>query len=328
MLNWADMSTKQPVVSKMLVNSLKRDRISHAYIFQGSRGTGKSALSRLFAKSIFCKNRKDAEPCNACKDCRRIDSGNHPDLHWIIPDGASIKNDQILQLQKEFSYTGMESDRKVYVMEDADKMTANASNRLLKFLEEPGAHTTAILLTENSQALLQTIQSRCQILALQPLHEGQFEELLISEGLPQSTARLLSQLTQNYEEAMEISGQEWFAKARKLVVQLVEVLETRPNEALLFIHSQWMPVMKDRELQQLALHLLLLWFKDIIYLYADRPDSIIYIQEKDRLENSLRHWTRQRATDSLQSVMEAKRQLDQNVHPALVMEKLTLQMQR
>ncbi|MFS0562804.1 DNA polymerase III subunit delta' [Terribacillus sp. 179-K 1B1 HS] len=328
MSNWAEMSTKQPVVSKMLVNSLKRDRISHAYILQGSRGTGKTALSRLFAKSIFCKNRHGAEPCNDCKDCRRIDSGNHPDLHWIVPDGASIKNDQILQLQKEFSYTGMESDRKVYVMEDADKMTANASNRLLKFLEEPGAHTTAILLTENSQALLQTIQSRCQILALQPLHEGQFEKLLVSEGLPQSSARLLSQLTQNYDEAMEVSSQEWFAKARKLVVQLVEVLETRPNEALLFIHSQWMPVMKDRELQQLALHLLLLWFKDIIYLYADRPDSIIYIQEKDRLENSLRHWTRQRATDALQSVMEAKRQLDQNVHPALVMEKLTLQMQR
>lgn len=328
MSNWAEMSTKQPVVSKMLVNSLKRDRISHAYIFQGSRGTGKTALSRLFAKSIFCKHRTGAEPCNDCKDCRRIDSGNHPDLHWIVPDGASIKNDQILQLQKEFSYTGMESDRKVYVMEDADKMTANASNRLLKFLEEPGAQTTAILLTENSQALLQTIQSRCQILALQPLHEGQFEKLLISEDLPQSSARLLSQLTQNYDEAMEISSQEWFAKARKLVVQLVEVLETRPNEALLFIHSQWMPVMKDRELQQLALHLLLLWFKDIIYLYADRPDSIIYIQEKDRLENSLRHWTRQRATDALQSIMEAKRQLDQNVHPALVMEKLTLQMQR
>ena len=328
MSNWAEMSTKQPVVSKMLVNSLKRDRISHAYILQGSRGTGKTALSRLFAKSIFCKNRHGAEPCNDCKDCRRIDSGNHPDLHWIVPDGASIKNDQILQLQKEFSYTGMESDRKVYVMEDADKMTANASNRLLKFLEEPGAHTTAILLTENSQALLQTIQSRCQILALQPLHEGQFEKLLVSEGLPQSSARLLSQLTQIYDEAMEVSSQEWFAIARKLVVQLVEVLETRPNEALLFIHSQWMPVMKDRELQQLALHLLLLWFKDIIYLYADRPDSIIYIQEKDRLENSLRHWTRQRATDALQSVMEAKRQLDQNVHPALVMEKLTLQMQR
>ncbi|MFP7495415.1 DNA polymerase III subunit delta' [Terribacillus saccharophilus] len=328
MLNWADMSKKQPVVSKMLVNSLKRDRISHAYIFQGSRGTGKTALSRLFAKSIFCKNRIDAEPCNDCTDCRRIDSGNHPDLHWIVPDGASIKNDQILQLQKEFSYTGVESDRKVYVMEDADKMTANASNRLLKFLEEPGAHTTAILLTENSQALLQTIQSRCQILSMQPLHEGQFEKLLISEGLPQSSARLLAQLTHNYDEAMEISSQEWFAKARKLVVQLVEVLETRPNEALLFIHSQWMPVMKDRELQQLALQLLLLWFKDIIYLYADRPDSIIYIQEKDRLENSLRHWTRQRATEALQSIMEAKRQLDQNVHPALVMEKLTLQMQR
>ncbi|SNZ18292.1 DNA polymerase III, delta prime subunit [Terribacillus aidingensis] len=328
MSNWTEMSAVQPVVSKMLINSLKRDRISHAYIFQGARGTGKAELSRLYAKSIFCKNRTGAEPCNDCKDCRRIDSGNHPDLHWIIPDGASIKNEQILKLQKEFSYTGMESERKVYVMENADKMTANASNRLLKFLEEPGAYTTAILLTENSQALLQTIQSRCQILALQPLQEGQFAELLNSEGISQSSARLLSQLTNNYEEAMEISGQEWFAKARKLVVQLVEVLETRPNEALLFVHSQWMPVMKDREMQQLALHLLLLWFKDIIYLYADRPDSVIYIQEKDRLENSLRHWTRQRATDCLQSIMEAKRQLDQNVHPALVMEKLTLQMQR
>jgi DNA polymerase-3 subunit delta' len=135
MKTWAEMETIQPLVTKMLTNGLKRDRISHAYLFQGSKGTGKRALSTLLTKSLFCKSTKSYEPCQTCTDCQRIDSGNHPDVHWISPEGQSIKKEQILHLQKEFTYTGLESNQKVYVINYADRMTTNAANRLLKFLE-------------------------------------------------------------------------------------------------------------------------------------------------------------------------------------------------
>ncbi|ARI75475.1 DNA polymerase III subunit delta' [Halobacillus mangrovi] len=328
MQTWKEMKEIQPLAAQMLMNSFKKDRISHAYLFQGSRGTGKKELSILFAKSIFCKNRTGAEPCLECRDCHRIDSGNHPDLHWVEPEGQSIKKEQILHLQKEFTYTGMESNRKVYIIVDADKMTTNASNRLLKFLEEPSQQTTAMLLTESGQTILDTIRSRCQLLALQPLNSRRVEKMLIAEGVSESNAKLLASLTNNLTEALEMNEDEWFANVRKLVIQLIEVLQNKPNEGLLFINHQWMPHFKERKHLQRGLDVLMLWFQDIINQYLDREDSIVFITEREKLEQAAMRWSRQSSAQCLSYILEAKRKINQNVHPNLVMEQLTLQLQR
>ncbi|MBM7573129.1 DNA polymerase III subunit delta' [Aquibacillus albus] len=328
MKTWTELSTIQPLVSKMLRNSIERDRISHAYLFQGAKGTGKYALSILFAKSIFCRNRQSAEPCNQCKECQRIETGNHPDVHQIIPEGQSIKKEQILHLQKEFTYTGLESNRKVYIIVDADKMTTNASNRLLKFLEEPSKLTTAMLLTENSQAMLQTIRSRCQTMALQPLNPNNLQKKLQQEGISGSNAKLLATLTNNITEAIEINNDEWFANARKIVVQLIEVFQTKPDEALLYINNRWMPHFKDRDQLHRGLDLLMVWFKDIVYHSIGNEEAIIFDSDKEKIVEASLKWSKQHATNVLYAILEAKRKLNQNVHPTLVMEQLTLQIQR
>ncbi|KHE68041.1 DNA polymerase III subunit delta' [Halobacillus sp. BBL2006] len=328
MQTWKDMKEIQPLAGQMLMNSFKKDRISHAYLFQGNRGTGKKEMSLLFAKSIFCKNRDGAEPCQECRDCKRIDSGNHPDLHWIEPDGQSIKKEQILHLQKEFTYTGMESNRKVYIIVDADRMTVNASNRLLKFLEEPSQQTTAMLLTESGQTILDTIRSRCQLLAFQPLNSKRVEEKLIHEGVSESNAKILAALTNNLSEALEMNEDEWFANVRKLVIQLIEVLQNKPNEGLLFINHQWMPHFKERKHLQRGLDVLMLWFQDVINQYLDREDSIVFVTEREKLDQATMRWSRQASAQCLSYILEAKRKINQNVHPNLVMEQLTLQLQR
>ncbi|WP_173918034.1 DNA polymerase III subunit delta' [Halobacillus sp. Marseille-Q1614] len=327
-MTWNEMRELQPLVAQMLVNSFKKDRISHAYLFQGDKGTGKKEMGTLFAKSIFCKEKDGAEPCQQCRDCRRIDSGNHPDLHWISPDGQSIKKDQILNLQKEFSYTGLESNRKVYIIADADKMTTNASNRLLKFLEEPSRQTTAMLLTENSQAILNTIRSRCQILAFQPLNSDRIVQQLEEQGVSASNAKMLASLTNNLSEADELSNDEWFANARKLVIQLVEVLLNKPQEGLLFISHQWMPHFKERQQLQMGLDILMLWYHDLIHHNLGREQAIVFTQEKEKRNQAALRWSRQSVTKALSLILEAKRKIDQNVHPTLVMEQLTLQLQR
>ncbi|MFC7061744.1 DNA polymerase III subunit delta' [Halobacillus seohaensis] len=328
MSSWMDIKELQPLVAQMLTNSFKKDRVSHAYLFQGDRGTGKREMSTLFAKSIFCKEREEAEPCQECRDCKRIDSGNHPDLHWVSPSGQSIKKEQILELQKEFTYTGLESNRKVYIIVDADRMTANAANRLLKFLEEPSQQTTAMLLTENSQSILDTIRSRCQLLAFQPLNPERVEQQLEAQGVSTSNAKILASLTNNLKEAEELNDDDWFANVRKLVIQLIGVLLNKPNEGLLFINHQWMPHFKERQQLQIGLDVLMLWFHDLINQYLDRQQAIIFQQEKEKRDQAVLRWSRQSAAQSLSLILEAKRKINQNVHPTLVMEQLTLQLQR
>ncbi|WP_163582983.1 DNA polymerase III subunit delta' [Gracilibacillus saliphilus] len=325
---WADMLEKQSVVSKMVMNSIKKSRISHAYLFHGDKGTGKYELALLLAMSIFCKERTTVDPCHQCSDCRRIKSGNHPDLHIIIPDGASIKKEQILHLQKEFTYTGLESNKKVYIILQAEKMTDNASNRLLKFLEEPSQQTTAILLTENSHAMLSTIRSRCQMIAFKPLNPKQLEQSLQREGLTESNARLMTHVTNNLSEAIEKSKDTWFAQSRKLVVQLVEMLQHNKDEVPIFVHTQWMPHFKERTQLQEGLDLLLLWFRDIVHYHLDESSRIVFANHHNKLEAAAMYWSINHATDNLQYIMEAKRKLEQNVHPQLVLEQLTLQLQR
>ncbi|GAB2563848.1 DNA polymerase III subunit delta' [Gracilibacillus alcaliphilus] len=327
-IHWSNILETQPIVSKMVMNSIQKNRISHAYLFTGDKGTGKLTLAQLFAMSIFCQKRTSGEPCYQCRDCKRIKSGNHPDLHMIYPDGASIKKEQILHLQKEFTYTGLESNKKVYIISQADKMTDNASNRLLKFLEEPSQQTTAILLTENSQSILSTIRSRCQILSFKPLQPKQLEEKLQEEGLSLANARLLTAVTNNWNEAMEKSKDTWFAQARKLVVQLVDMLQHNPNEVPIFVHTQWMPHFKERIQLQEGLDLLLFWFRDIVHYHLDETSELVFVQHREKIEDASMAWSIIHAADYLQHIMHAKRKLEQNVHPQLVVEQLTLQIQR
>ena len=111
---------------KMLMNSIAKERISHAYLLEGGKGTGKFATAIQMAKSFLCSERNGVEPCHVCTNCKRIDSGNHPNLHIVKPDGLSIKKQQIHDLQEEFSKTGLEANKKIYIIEHADRMTANA----------------------------------------------------------------------------------------------------------------------------------------------------------------------------------------------------------
>src|SRR5699024_9649120 len=135
-------------------------------------------------------------------------------VHWIEPEGQSVKIDQIKNLQKEFIYSGLETNQKVYIIMGADTLTLNASNRILKFLKKPYRQTTAIMLTENSQYIIPTIHSRCQVIDLKPLKPDLFKKQLTEARLTEHDAVFMSALTNNMDDAIAWSHDEWFAKAR------------------------------------------------------------------------------------------------------------------
>lgn len=325
MQTWTEMTNTQPLASKILINSIKKGRISHAYLIQGARGTGKRSIARLLAKTLFCEHKDSIDPCHQCHVCKRITSGNHPDIHWLKPDGQSIKIEQIRNLQKEFTYSGLESSQKVYVIEGADTLTINAANRILKFLEEPHQQTTAIMLTENIQSIIPTIRSRCQIIDLQPLNPTHFQNKLIELDIAAEDARLLSALTNDLNEAILLKEDKWFAQARKIMLQLIHTYITNPVDAFLFIHEYWLPHFKERDQQERGLDLLLLAFKDILYFHIGYKESmVVYSPDDSILERAMMTFSQEKLLDILNALLKAKRKLKQNVHPTLVMEQLTL----
>ncbi|MFD1039903.1 DNA polymerase III subunit delta' [Virgibacillus byunsanensis] len=329
MKTWSEVAQVQPLASKIITNSMKKGRVSHAYLLQGERGTGKEEISLLLAMALFCKHTSDAEPCHDCNTCKRITSGNHPDVHWIEPEGQSIKIEQIKNLQKEFTYSGLESNQKVYIIKGADTLTLNAANRILKFLEEPSKKTTAIMLTDNSQSIIPTIRSRCQIIDLQPLNPLHFQKQLMDAGLTEANARLMSALTNNLDEAIAWNEDEWFAEARKLMVQLVEMFSSNPNDVYLYIHNHWIPHFKEKKQLEQGMDLLLLAFRDMLYYHLEKGETMVVFQKDDeKLEMAVMYFSQEKLMAILHAILQAKQKLKLNVHPTLVMEQLTLQIKR
>ncbi|MBH0331610.1 DNA polymerase III subunit delta' [Brevibacillus brevis] len=324
-MTWTRFS-QQPRAQELLSHSLRNERLAHAYLLAGPKGSGKKQMALHLAKSLFCSER-EADACGACVTCRRIEGGNHPDVLFITPDGASIKIDQIRSLQKEMAMRAVESSRKVYIIEHVDKMTTQAANSLLKFLEEPPAGVLALLLTEHSHAILPTILSRCQIVQFSPLSAESIAEKLRAEGVLAGMAQVSSHITTNVEEAMTLSQSESFAQLRNLVIQLVQECKQRNSSALLTIHDMLQKSDKSKEELPLFLDLLILWLRDILYLQVGRHAHLINSDQQDVLQGQALVWTKAELLRGIDLVMETKNRIERNANAQLALERLVLQFQ-
>ncbi|GAE31722.1 DNA polymerase III subunit delta' [Halalkalibacter hemicellulosilyticus] len=327
MKTWQQLAEIQPRVIDILMRTLQKNRLAHAYLFEGSKGTGKKDVALQLAKSFFCESLEETEPCQQCLSCRRIEHGNHPDVHIIEPDGQSIKKQQIEHLQKEFAYRGVESIKKVYIVGDADKMTASAANSILKFLEEPNGTTLAVLMTEQGKNILPTIQSRSQLLSFAPLAREPFIQFLINEGISRTNAHLLASLTTSFDQVKDLVQEDWIAQARSVVIQLMEELYGRPSQLLFTIQEKWLGTFKDKAQQEIGLDMLLLWFRDLLFAKLGNLNTVSFIDQVDSLEKQALQSSQERLSRHMAAVLEAKKQLHANVNPQLVMEKLMLSIQ-
>lgn len=303
---------------------LEKDRIQHAYLFCGQKGVKRLQAAINFAKQVICSE-KEPGSCGTCSDCTRIDSGNHPSVTLVQPDGSTVKIQQIKELQKRFSLKGMEGSHQVYIIEDADRMTLEASNSLLKFLEEPEGNTVAILLVEEPDQLVATIVSRCQLVRLDQSSSDLIAVELMETGIPQELANILSHIWNEVDKVEELVKSEKFATIQKIVVQLTEDLTKGKHQYVLILDTEWFtkkPTLSDTEY---LLDYILYWFREILLRelgLGDRgvfPDS--QMQDYQRLfsVDTLQHW--------LSEIIQTKQKLRYNVNVQLTIEAMLLRMQ-
>lgn len=163
-------------IKTVLEKSIKQNKLSHSYLFVGTQGIGKKMIATEFAKMILCL--EDNKYCNHCKSCIEFDTNNNPDFVLISPDGNNIKIEQIRDIQKRIQEKPIISEKKVYIIDNADLMTTEAQNCLLKTLEEPPEFAVIILIGSNSNTFLPTIKSRCTIMNFNKISDEEMTKYL------------------------------------------------------------------------------------------------------------------------------------------------------
>lgn len=254
----------QPVVYQTLRHALSRQKLSHALLLCGPRGTERRETAIFIAQSLVCQHSEEGLACEECESCQRIAQGQYADL--IVLDGAdrSIKKDEILSLQEQFSKTALEgSGKKIYILDHAENATPEALNSLLKFLEEPqGSDTQAILIVENPDRLLPTVVSRCQQLPFRPLTQKQAQEMAKQAGLDETDCLLLSHLIRDPQRIQQAAEEESYQNGVQMMKRFVQEFTDHDQEVLLWIHGEYLTG-KEKEKDRRTFR----WFLDCLLVF-------------------------------------------------------------
>ena len=214
----------QPVVYRALKNACTKDRVHNAYLFSGPAGTHKFDAALLLAMSLLCTE-SDGLACEQCNTCRRVLEGEHADVAVLDGSKGSISKEEIDALQERFSRTAAEqgSGRAVYIIRNAENASIPAMNSMLKFLEEPGDHVTAILTTDNINRLLPTIVSRCIRLPFVPVSAESARIAAVEKGIPEEDAALLARVVRREDELLDVYGSGEYKAAQEMMKQAVGI---------------------------------------------------------------------------------------------------------
>ena len=306
-------------IVEQLQHTVASDRIAGAYLFVGPTAVGKETVARYFAQLIFCQ--QDTQPptvCGTCLACRKVDSGNHPDLQCIQPDGSELKIGQIRELQKQIIYEPLEAKRKVYILTDVDRMNDPAENALLKTLEEPPASSVLILLTSNVRALLPTTRSRCQILQFHPIPTQELVEILVERFSVAPEQATTLAVTSDGAIGKAITQ---LKKGDTLAEEIPEILKVTDQLAAFRIAEHF----KDNPE---ALGELVTWYRDLLFLQQGAPsDLITHIHSLRELQSIVPRYSRLRLQQAIQTIFDTKSLIENtNTNATLALEVMCLKL--
>jgi DNA polymerase-3 subunit delta' len=310
---YATLKSAQPRALKILENSIKNNRLSHAYLFTGPKGTYKKEMAYHLALMLYCK---EEVPCYNCRECSNIIENKHLNVYYVSPLGQTIKKEQILALQEEFSKTSLVEGPRIYIIDEADTMSASAANSLLKFIEEPNEDIYGILITEHKDNILSTIISRSMVISFDELDKSLLKEQLLTLNVNPFTVETVTYLTSNIEEAKELLVDDGFKKVSELVETFANQLaEDKPVS--LFYHT-YSDVLGTKDRLNMFLILLECLYRDIyeyqilnnILFFKTLEEKIKIIAEKTSKDDTLKH---------LFQILDLIKKMGYNVNMSLLM---------
>ncbi len=272
--------------------AVKQNKISHAYIIEGEKGSGKKMIAAAFAKILQCEDRKEEEgengavkACGACTSCIQVEHKNHPDVIWVSHEKAGVISvgeirEQIVNTMDVMPYKG---PYKIYIVDEAEKMNLAAQNAILKTIEEPPEYGIILLLTTNRGAFLTTILSRCILLSVKPVEDTIVQKYLTKElHVPEKTAQFCAGFAMgNLGKAMDAALSEEFLELRQFSISVLQYIhEAQPYELVEKVKGlkKWKESVGD------FLDILLMWFRDVLVLkLTDREEEMIFQDEYARI---------------------------------------------
>ena len=316
----------QPLVVKQLQTVLKNHELAHAYLFVGPTGSGKSEIAKWLALRLFCLHLQNGKPDLTCPECQRILSGNHPDVVVAKPEGRQIKVDEIRHLKDEFTKSAVEGNRKLFIIHDAEKMTNNAANSLLKFIEEPGPGIYILMLTTNKSAVLPTIRSRTQIIELQPLQRAELEQVLTQNDIPRTERTVAIGLTDSVSEINEWRKDDWLKQAIGAITIWYQHVSKANMLSFVDVQTEIIKLATDRAKQQILLDLIALIWRDTLLIANGITDDqdLHFLQSKDLMVNTANSYSISSLLTVSQETLTSRHLLDQNMAFQNVTEQLTI----
>lgn len=312
-------------IIQYIQNAVSQDKVSHAYILNGERGSGKKMLADLFTMTLQCEEHTP-NPCGECHSCKQAKSGNHPDIIHVThekPNTISV-DDIRTQVNNDIVIKPYSSPYKIYIIPEADLLSVQAQNALLKTIEEPPAYAVIFLLTENAESLLPTIMSRCVMLKLRNIKTTLIKKYLMEQmQIPDYQADICAEFAQgNMGRAIMLASSEHFNEIKEEALQLLKHI----NEMEI---SEIVSAIKKIGTYKLSINdyldIIMIWYRDVLIYKATKDvNGIVFADQLRYIKDRANKSSYEGIETILESLEKAKARLKANVNFDLVMELLLL----